>query len=268
MPGRPRAVKARPGWAMGGDAGPPPLTRFYEWECERFLRDQRRDVLWYRRLAAERGGPVLELACGAGRVALALAAEGLPVLGLDLQPHMVARATAMAAGAASFRLGDMRDFSLGRRFALILLPYNSLGYLLTDGEIAGCLRCVVAHLQPGGLFAFQISPFEVGEPARPRGFLARAPFEDGELEMYEAVSAEPERHLTHYDEEYHLRRPGHPAHIFRERLTLRSIYRGEMEALLAGAGLRARAVHGDFLGRPYPVPGHPGGPMLFEAVHL
>ena len=249
----------------------PPVTRFYEWECDRFLRDQRRDILWYRRLVAETGGPVLELACGAGRVALDLAADGHDVVGLDLQPYLLERARAHAAerglhGRLTLVQGDMRDFALGRRFPLVLLPYNTLGYLLTEGEVAGCFRAIAAHLEAGGVFALQVSPFERGETPGPRTPLTTGPFEDGHVAMYEAISADPERHLTHYDEEYHLLRPGRPVEIHRQRLTLRSYYRGEITRLLGAAGLSVRAVHGDFDGRPYPLRGHPAGPMLFEAV--
>ena len=249
----------------------PPVARFYEWECERFLYDQRRDLQWYRRLASEAGGPILELACGPGRVSVALAEAGWEVVGLDIQPYLVGRAAARAAASGvgartSFLVGDMRAFRLGRSFPLVLLPYNSLGYLCTDAEILACFRQVAEHLLPDGVFALQVCPFEIGEPGRPRGFLAAGPCEGGTLEMYEAVTAEPERHLTHYDEEYHLRCPGRPTLIFRERLTLRSLYRGEIEGLLSGAGLVVRSVSGDFDGRQHPVPGAPGGPMLFEAV--
>jgi SAM-dependent methyltransferase len=257
--------------AAPGDV--PPVTRFYEWECERFLREQRRDVRWYRRLAAETGGPLLELACGAGRVCVALAAEGHEVWGLDNQPYLLGRAQAHAdrhgvAERCAFVQGDIRAFDLGRRFPLVLLPYNTLGYLLEEDEAAACLRAVAAHLVPGGVFAIQITPFEVGEPGRPRGFLAAGACEDGDLEMYESVTAEPERHRTHYDEEYHLRRPGHPALVFRQRLSLRSWYRRDLERLLPEAGMEVRAVFGDFDGRPHPIPGRPGGPVLVEAVRL
>lgn len=250
---------------------PPPIARFYDWECERFLHDQRRDVQWYRRLAAETGGPVLELACGSGRVSVALAEAGFEVVGLDLEPYLVDRASrrAEAVGVGhltQFVVRDMRRFTLGLRFPLVLLPYNTLGYLLQDEEVAACFGCVAEHLAPGGVFAFQISAFEVGEPPRPRGFLASGPFADGDLTMYESIVAEPARHITHYDEEYHFRRPGQPINIFRQRLTLRSFYREEMERLLRAAGFATQAVHGNFNGRPYPIPRHPSGPMLFEAV--
>jgi SAM-dependent methyltransferase len=257
--------------ALGAaEAEVPPVTRFYEWECERFLDEQRRDVHWYRRLAEEAGGPVLELACGAGRVAVALAADGYEVVGLDLAPYLLGRAAEHARrrgvlGRCTFVHGDMRAFDLGRRFPLVLLPYNSLGYLLTEDEVRSCLGAVAAHLGPGGLFALQITPFEVHEPGRPRAFLASGPWEDGRLEMYERAEAEPERHLTHYDEEYHLRRPGHPPLLYRQRLTLRSWYRADLEALLAERGFRLRAVWGDFDGRPHPLPGQPGGRVLLEA---
>lgn len=248
-----------------------PVARFYEWECARLLHEQRRDVCWYRRLAEELGGPILELACGAGRVAITLAESGWDVVGLDIQAHLVgcARANAERRGSAartSFRVGDMRSFTLGRRFPLVLLPYNTLGYLLRAEEVVACFRGVEAHLAPGGVFAFQVRSFEAGEPSQPRGFVARGPYEDGVLEMYEAVTVEAHTHISHYDEEYRLRRSGGPVVVFRERLTLRSFYRDEVEHLLAASGLRVRALYHDFDLRPRSRSQRPDGPMLFEAV--
>ncbi len=248
-----------------------PVSRFYEWECERLLRAQRRDVRWYRRLAGESGGPILELGSGAGRVSIDLAKSGWEVVGLDNQPYLVARARANAeiggvAARTRFVSGDMRAFALARLFPLVILPFNTLGYLLTDEEVLACFRCVMAHLPPGGIFGFQVRPFELGEPNAPRGFVASGPCEDGQLEMYESVTVEPRSHISHYDEEYRLLRPGRPAVTFRQRLTLRSFYREEVESLLRAAGFRVRAVHGDFDGRPYPWPVRPEWPMLLEAV--
>ena len=50
------------------------------------------DVAAWRTICAEAGGPVLDVACGTGRVAIDLAREGIAVHGVDVSPHMVARA--------------------------------------------------------------------------------------------------------------------------------------------------------------------------------
>src|SRR5687768_12920179 len=70
---------------QGWDAYAP----FYDWENARTLG--RRDVPFWRRLAAARGGPVLELGCGTGRV-LAPVARRLPIVGVDRSAPMLARA--------------------------------------------------------------------------------------------------------------------------------------------------------------------------------
>ena len=61
----------------------------YDWEYRR----RREDVAFYRMLAGERGGPVLDLGCGSGRVMLPLVRDGHRVLGVDLSSHMLARAS-------------------------------------------------------------------------------------------------------------------------------------------------------------------------------
>jgi len=63
---------------------------FYDWENARTLG--RRDVPFWRRLAADARGPILELGCGTGRVTLPLARAGAAIVGIDRSAAMLARA--------------------------------------------------------------------------------------------------------------------------------------------------------------------------------
>jgi SAM-dependent methyltransferase len=97
----------------------------------------------------------LDLACGTGTYALALAARGLPVIGVDLSPAMVAaaRARAQAAGlTAEWRVAPMQ--ALGRavdgHFDLILCMGNSIPHLLRPADLAATLRGCRQRLRPGG----------------------------------------------------------------------------------------------------------------------
>src|SRR5829696_2428407 len=63
---------------------------FYDWENARTLG--RRDVPFWRNLAVNAGGPVLELGCGTGRIALPLGRAGAHVIGIDRSDAMLARA--------------------------------------------------------------------------------------------------------------------------------------------------------------------------------
>ena len=94
---------------------------------------------------------MLELACGTGRVAAALGA-----VGLDLDPAMARRA---AARGVPVVVGDMRSFAFGRRFPLVLIPWNSLQLLDAAGR-AACLACVADHLAPGGLLGLELIDVE------------------------------------------------------------------------------------------------------------
>ncbi|HEX8503492.1 MAG TPA: class I SAM-dependent methyltransferase [Pyrinomonadaceae bacterium] len=113
-------------------------------------------VAFYSALAREAGGPVLELACGTGRVTIPVAKMGLPVTGLDVVPGMLARARGKSAGLpVRWVEGDARTFDLGERFRLIFLTGNAFQAFLTNAEQAAVLQRVRAHLDDGGLFAFE-----------------------------------------------------------------------------------------------------------------
>lgn len=87
-------------------------------------------------------GPVLELACGSGRLTIPVARLGLHVTGVDLSMPMLeaARAKAAAAGVrVEFIRGDMRSFDLPQRYAAILIAGNSLVHLLGVEDLKQCV---------------------------------------------------------------------------------------------------------------------------------
>src|SRR5215470_962310 len=96
-------------------------ARFYD-AAYATLRDPCGDAEFYRDLARETGGPVLELGCGTGRVLLPIAQEGMACTGLDLSPAMLA-ALRRKNPPPTLRLVEapMQDFDLGPdRFRLVL----------------------------------------------------------------------------------------------------------------------------------------------------
>ena len=82
------------------------------------------DVGFYVELAREADGPIVELAVGTGRVAVPIAREtGMPVIGIDCSPAMLALARERCAGLPlELRLGDMREFELDEPADLRHLP--------------------------------------------------------------------------------------------------------------------------------------------------
>jgi len=101
-------------------------------------------------LALPAGAEMLDVPCGGGRLALALAARGHRVTGVDWSREFLAHATAApAAATVTWEQRDMRDLPWPERFDGAFCVGNSFGYLDDDGN-AAFLRAVAATLKPGG----------------------------------------------------------------------------------------------------------------------
>ena len=136
------------------------LARLYDLD----LAEEPGDVDLYLALAQRTGGPVLELAVGTGRVALPLAVAGHRVVGVDIDPAMLARARARVAAvdpAVHRRLhlveGDLTAAPAIAAVAdegpyrLAILALNSILLLPSaDGQRAA-LAAMAQALAPGGL---------------------------------------------------------------------------------------------------------------------
>jgi SAM-dependent methyltransferase len=115
------------------------------------------DLPIWERLATEAGGPVLELGCGTGRVALHLARRDHEVVGLDsdaaLLESLQERARELSVETV---LGDMRRFRLEGEVGLAIAPMQALQLLPGTEDRACCLAATAAALPPGGRFAAAI----------------------------------------------------------------------------------------------------------------
>lgn len=124
----------------------------------------RADVPYYARVAAETVGPILELACGTGRLTFPMAKSGASILGVDAAPGMIARAEEKRSALAPmerdrvrFEVADMRTLDLGERFAAVVLGFNTLMHMTTDEDLSAAFDTVRRHLDPnGGLFHFDL----------------------------------------------------------------------------------------------------------------
>jgi len=113
-------------------------------------------IAFYSALAQETGGPVLEIACGTGRVSIPIARLGFAVTGVDIVPGMLAQARSKSAGLPTRWVeGDARAFDLGEYFRLIFVTGNAFQAFLTRADQEALLERVRAHLHDDGLFAFE-----------------------------------------------------------------------------------------------------------------
>ncbi|MDP9135088.1 MAG: class I SAM-dependent methyltransferase [Actinomycetota bacterium] len=158
---------------------------WHDVECGSYTADL---DLW-RTLARERGGPILDIGCGTGRVALELAAAGHEVVGVDADPTLVATLNERAGAAtlpARAIVADARSFTVGARsgsppagqsdgppgssgFPLAILPMQVAQLLGGPTGRARMLAAVRRELAPGGLLALALAdPFDAVEPGEAR----------------------------------------------------------------------------------------------------
>ncbi|MEU7616197.1 class I SAM-dependent methyltransferase [Micromonospora rifamycinica] len=110
------------------------------------------------RLAALAGeGPALEFAIGTGRVAVPLAARGVPVTGIELSAPMIAQLrTKVDAQTIPVVAGDMATAVAPGEYSLVYLVYNTIANLLTQAEQVACFRNAARHLGDGGRFVIEL----------------------------------------------------------------------------------------------------------------
>ena len=102
-------------------------------------------------------GAALEFAVGTGRVALPLAAQGVPVSGIELSVPMAAQLRAKDdAKRIRVSIGDMATTLVDGIFRLVYLVFNGIGLLTTQDEQVACFANAAAHLEPGGLFLIEV----------------------------------------------------------------------------------------------------------------
>ena len=219
------------------------------------------DVEFFVRLAMEAhaaGLPVLELACGTGRVAIPIAREGAAIVGLDASPAMLGRAREKAAGLANARWvdGDMRDFDLPERFGLVAIPFRSFQHLLTIEDQMACLACIRRHLVPDGRLAINVFNPDIvriaGWLTSRKGCLQLTREGGGGWKRWETVefaTATQGLAVTFIDEQ--IDEGGVVQSRVYRGLKLRYTFRYEMEHLLARAGYAVETLYGDFFGTPF-----------------
>jgi ubiquinone/menaquinone biosynthesis C-methylase UbiE len=245
--------------------GPAPLegwhgwdeyAAFYDWENRQTMG--RRDVRFWQDMARQRGGPVLELGCGTGRVSFPVAKTGVDLVGVDRSDAMLAFARrrlgrTRAAVPPRFIRGDIRALPLadGSPFALVMAPYGILQSLLDEDDLAATLRSVARVSRPGTVFGIDlVSDVPAWDEYR-RRVRMRGPGPQGSLvTLIESVRQEPSRQLTIFDQEY-VERRGDRQRTRRFSLAFRTLPLPQMMSRVESAGFVIDAVLGDYDGGPW-----------------
>jgi SAM-dependent methyltransferase len=121
------------------------------------------DVPFLLATAKETGGPVLELACGTGRVLLPLARAGFDVTGIDLSQAMLDKLQAKldkepreVQARVALKCADMRDYRFSQKFKLVFCTFNSFLHMMTTEDQLACLNSVREYLADDGRLVIHI----------------------------------------------------------------------------------------------------------------
>lgn len=228
----------------------------YDYEYRR----RRADVTFYRELAKRRGGPILDLGCGSGRVTIPLARDGHHVFAIDQSASMLAKLRARVAdlpAAAGARIqvasGNLCTFDAPGRYSLAFATFNVLEHLYTRGELAACLARVAAHLAPGGAFAFDVQMPDLAWLSRdPAKRWAKTRFTDPTTKRAMFYSTnhdyDPVGQIANIRLYYEPVDGKGPTRIV--KLSQRKYFPAELEALVSHAGFRVVDRYGDFAWKP------------------
>jgi SAM-dependent methyltransferase len=155
------------------------------------------DLPFYVDVAKRSGGPVLEIACGTGRVLLPIAREGIEIDGVDNSVAMLdvlkaklEREPSKFRERVTLESGDMRNFRLGKKYPLVIIPFRPMQHMYTVSDQVDALTTAAAHLRDDGRLIFDVF--------YPKLELIFAGMGEEKLEMEWAVDGERRRVVKRY----------------------------------------------------------------------
>jgi SAM-dependent methyltransferase len=231
------------------------FARLYDWEHDRYLMDV--DV--HRAFARRFGGPVLELACGSGRLLAPLAQAGFYVTGVDSSAAMLDRARSRlnALGLqAQLVQSSIESMDLADRYRTIIVGLDSFGLLLTRDVQRRALEAAKRHATHDGRLILDLANGNLrGANEPPEELLHDLTLPDEEtgrpITKFVLRRARPADQLDELmffydeqDERGYLRRS-------MVELQLRWFTRFELELLLQSAGWQVDEVYGNYELAPF-----------------
>ena len=214
---------------------------------------------FYVNRARQAGGPVLELACGTGRILLPTLLAGVDVDGSDLFDSMLAscRRKAKALGLTpTLYQADMSQFHIPRRYALITITFNAFIHNLSQSSQIQCLESCRRHLLPGGMLVFDtffpsLSIIGAVEGTRVLECETIHPGTGMPMRLWDTRTFDRVQQIQHSINEIELLdQSGGIQQVYRHTYSTRYVFRQEMELLLKAAGFARWDIRGDFHGAP------------------
>lgn len=203
------------------------------------------DADFYLSLAGQDPCRVLDLGCGTGTLACALAERGHNVTGVDPAAAMLAAARPKpCADQVEWVESSAQSYQSQRRFDLIIMTGHAFQTLLTDADTLAALQTMRRHLTETGSVAFETRNPRLGWAA---AWKVRQPrFLPGTNILETLTITGQQGQFISFQTSYQL-----PLQTLTTNSTLRFPSREHVEVLIARSGLAARDVFGDWNASPF-----------------
>lgn len=217
-------------------------------------RKKYNDIPFYINKANEYGDPILELACGTGRVTIPIAKKGFSITGLDLLNSMLKEAKRKSKEQRTeieWIEGDMSNFNLINKFNLIIMPGCAFNWFLDLENVEKCLISVKRHLIPNGGFIFDAFNPDLNLLVRdPSKTYPNAKYQDpdggGLIIVSEKNSYDKATQISKVKLSYSISNK-----TISNELMLRMFFPQELDAILKYNGFKNNAKYGDFDQTPF-----------------
>ncbi len=246
--GRAGGASKAEGWHGWDD-----YATYYDWENAQTVG--RRDIAFWQRMASAVRGPVLELGCGTGRVALPVAREGATVVGIDRSAPMLDRARkrvkrARLQSQVQLVRGDIRHLPFpDKSFPLVMAPYGILQSLLVERDLTKTLTAVSRVLTRKGTFGLElVADLPAWDEYTKRVSMRGKRGPNGQpITLVESVVQDRARQITRFEQEF-VEGRGKCAVRKKFGLAFRTLTVPQMVRRLEKAGLKVSALLGDYQG--------------------
>ena len=190
------------------------------------------------------GKELLDVGCGTGQHLVHLRKQ-FRCTGVDASAAMLAVARKKVKGAR-FHKGDMRTFSLRKKFDALVCLFSGIGYLRSDRELVQAFRNFLRHLRPGGVCLVEpwLSP-RVLKAGRPH----MVTYDNADLKMARLNVSERKKDLSVLDMHHLIAERRTRVRYLRSRHELRMVGTPKLLQLMRRAGLRARFLRRGLTGR-------------------
>ncbi|MDD3627923.1 MAG: class I SAM-dependent methyltransferase [bacterium] len=234
-------------------------------DCEALYRDGKHydnqhmnfkdDIPFYLKKAEFYRSPILEIACGTGRITIPIAEKGFEITGLDISEGMLTSAREkikeMDLKIDFFKI-DCRYFNLKKKFKLIFIPFNSFCHIHELSDIEKCFENIRNHLSNDGGFILDIfnpnPEYFLKNPEKKRTrFEYPDPYSDKTVTIYETNEYDKAKQINRIKWYYHIGNE----FIREEELNMRIFYPQEIDALLKYNGFEIINKYGDFNEAPF-----------------